>query len=200
MTFSFLVIAVLIGKLRISLLHERDLSRRDGLTGLHNSRAFYEYGTFLIAGARRRGSGLALAFVDLDNFKLVNDQLGHQEGDEVLRLAGQMLQEHFRGSDLVARLGGDEFAVLMPETDEAAVRKVLERLRLRMQEAMLLRRLPVTMSIGAMAFTQAPASLADAVARADALMYEVKSSGKNRALVVTVSATDEGPVHSAPRS
>ncbi|MBU1070029.1 GGDEF domain-containing protein [Myxococcota bacterium] len=190
MALSFLLIAFLIGRLRQGLLRERDLSRRDLLTGLHNSRAFYEFGSFLISGSQRRQAPLTLGFIDLDNFKAVNDKLGHHEGDQVLREAGRLLQEHFRKSDLVARLGGDEFAVLLPDTGEEAATLVLERLRARMQEAMTHRGLPVTMSIGAVFFPQAPATLEEAVHAADELMYVAKREGKNRLHIVSHEKTE----------
>ncbi|PKN46525.1 MAG: hypothetical protein CVU59_05845 [Deltaproteobacteria bacterium HGW-Deltaproteobacteria-17] len=185
MTLSFLLIAFLIGRLRQGLLRERDLSRRDQLTGLHNSRAFYEFGIFLISGSQRRRAPLTIAFIDLDNFKAVNDRLGHHEGDQVLREAGKLLQGHFRKSDLVARLGGDEFSVLLQDTDGEAASLVLERLRARMQEVMTARGLPVTMSIGAVFFPQAPATLEEAIHAADELMYVAKKEGKNRLFLKT---------------
>ena len=123
MTLSFVVVGYLIGRLRQSFERERSLSRRDSLTGLHNSRAFHELGAFAVAGARRAGTPLTLAFIDLDNFKAVNDRLGHHEGDRVLREAGALLAGHFRESDLVARLGGDEFAALLPRSEERRVGK-----------------------------------------------------------------------------
>ncbi len=187
MTLSFLIIAYLIGRLRQSLLRERDLSRRDALTGLHNSRAFHEFGVFIIAGTLRRRGSLTLGFIDLDNFKQVNDQLGHHEGDRVLREAGRVLQGHFRDSDLVARLGGDEFAVLLPETGAEDARLVFERLRGKMQEAMSRLRVPVTMSVGAVFFPLAPMSLEEALHAADELMYEAKKEGRDRVLIRTKS-------------
>jgi diguanylate cyclase (GGDEF)-like protein len=183
MTMSFLVVGYLIGRLRHSLDRERDLSRRDNLTGLHNSRAFHELGTFAVAGARRTGSPLTLAFIDLDNFKAVNDRLGHHEGDRVLREAGALLAGHFRESDLVARLGGDEFAALLPDTVAEDATIALERLRAELESLMSGQGLPVTMSIGAVHFAAAPDHLEAAIHAADELMYEVKHGGKNRVLV-----------------
>lgn len=190
MTLSFLVVGYLIGRLRHSLERERDLSRRDNLTGLHNSRAFHELGTFAMAGARRTGIPVTLAFIDLDNFKAVNDRLGHREGDRVLREAGALLAGYFRESDLVARLGGDEFAALLPDTGPEDATTALERLREAMQALMKGQGLPVTMSIGAVHFAAAPDHLEPAIHAADELMYEVKHGGKNRVLVRTSEAAD----------
>ncbi len=191
MTLSFVVVGYLIGRLRYSLDRERDLSRRDNLTGLHNSRAFHELGTFAVAGARRTGSPLTLAFIDLDNFKAVNDRLGHHEGDRVLREAGALLAGHFRESDLVARLGGDEFATLLPDTGAGDATVALERLRAELEALMRGQGLPVTMSIGAVHFAAAPDHLEAAIHAADELMYEVKHGGKNRVLVRSHGAPDD---------
>lgn len=187
MSFSFLVVGYLIGRLRQSIERESDLSRRDPLTGLHNSRAFHEFGDFVIASARRTGTPLTLAFIDLDNFKSVNDRMGHHEGDRILREAGALMVRHFRESDLLARLGGDEFAVLLPNTDPEAAQAALERLRSAMESLMSGQGLFVTMSIGAVHFATAPARLQEAIQAADSLMYEVKRDGKNRVLVRSAS-------------
>jgi len=189
MSFSFLFVGYLIGRLRQSFERERSLSRRDNLTGLNNSRAFHELGTFAVAGARRAGTPLTLAFIDLDNFKSVNDRLGHHEGDRVLREAGALLAGHFRASDLVARLGGDEFAALLPDTGAKDATIALERLRAELEALMKGQGLPVTMSIGAMHFDVAPDHLEAAIHAADELMYEVKHGGKNRVLVRSHGAT-----------
>jgi diguanylate cyclase (GGDEF)-like protein len=122
---------------------------------------------------------MTLAYIDLDGFKKVNDQLGHNVGDEVLRIAAKTLRAGVRRPDTVARLGGDEFALLLPQTDVAGAQTFLPRLREELLAAMRRNGWPVTFSIGALTCPTAPASLAEVVSEADELMYDVKRAGKN---------------------
>jgi diguanylate cyclase (GGDEF)-like protein len=103
-------------------------ARRDPLTGLLNHQAFSQELEIEIARAQRYGHGLTLVFLDLDAFKLVNDTLGHLEGDLVLRSVARGLESSLRGSDSAGRIGGDEFAVLLLESEQGAVASFLERL------------------------------------------------------------------------
>jgi diguanylate cyclase (GGDEF)-like protein len=177
---SFLTIGLLIRELRRRLERERDLSRHDPLTGLRNRRAFHEHGELLAAAAARAGQPLTLAFLDLDNFKHVNDSAGHLEGDRVLRAVADVLRERLRGSDLAARLGGDEFALLLPNTGAPGAQTLLERVRAGVGERMHAERWPVTVSVGAIVYACAPATLEEGLKRADRLMYTAKGQGKNR--------------------
>ena len=106
----------------------------DHLTDLHNQASFYEHLSRALARARRRGSKVAVLFVDLDDFKLVNDALGHQEGYGVLREVAERLRESLRETDLPARFGGDEFLVLLEDlTDTSEALKVAERFQQRLR-------------------------------------------------------------------
>ena len=159
------------------------ISRTDELTGLLNRRAFFEEVERRLAHHRRTGRAGTLIYVDLDNFKPVNDVHGHQRGDEVLRDLAAMLSTGTRVGDLVARLGGDEFALWLEETAERdAVTKARDLLR----ESKCLRPLsagedrPLGISIGmAISETRGSESLDELVARADRAMYEVKHGGKS---------------------
>jgi diguanylate cyclase (GGDEF)-like protein len=102
-------------------------SGTDDLTNLPNRRAFTDAATAELVRARRSGRALAVALVDIDDFKLVNDTYGHSAGDRVLRGVADLLREHFREIDRPARFGGDEFAVLLPETDLAGAHEAAER-------------------------------------------------------------------------
>jgi diguanylate cyclase (GGDEF)-like protein/PAS domain S-box-containing protein len=159
------------------------VSRTDELTGLFNRRAFFEeVGRRLVHHRRTRRSG-TLVYVDLDNFKPVNDVHGHHQGDAVLRELAAMLADGTRIADIVARLGGDEFALWLEETDEtAAIAKAKSLLadshRLRPLSADDAR--PLGISIGmAVSDPAADESLDDLVARADKAMYQVKHGGKS---------------------
>jgi len=117
--------------------------------------------------------------VDLDNFKKVNDSLGHAVGDELLVEVAATLKTNLRDSDLVGRLGGDEFAVLLPETDANAARSVLEKLRLLLLDKMDAYGADITFSIGAATFLDLPESLETMIRFADETMYSIKGHGKN---------------------
>lgn len=112
----FLATTYLLLELKALLSHQRTLGMTDGLTGLLNARAFKELCQSQLQLARRHGRPVALGYIDLDNFKTVNDQMGHSEGDRVLRNVAMALTRTARTADVVARLGGDEFAVFLPET------------------------------------------------------------------------------------
>lgn len=180
---AFVTIGLLVATLRQRLLVEQALGRRDPLTGLANSRAFLERGELLVALSRRSSRPLTLAYLDLDNFKAINDERGHQEGDRALTRVAEVLASQCRSSDLVARLGGDEFAILLPDTGPDAARATLERVREHIAAEMKKNRWPVTVSAGAVSYVSAPSSLYEVIKEADALMYRAKERGKDRTLV-----------------
>ncbi len=165
--------------------HERivKLSRTDGLTGLLNRRAFFEEELpRRLRRLERSGETAALFYMDLDNFKAVNDTFGHQRGDEVLLFLRDMLIEHSRPGDVIARLGGDEFALWLDGIrPEATVRRA-ETL---MRESRALERFsadaicPLGLSVGIATYDPAAGETLDQLlARADAAMYAVKNRGK----------------------
>ena len=162
------------------LKREAMLGRKDALTGLRNVRAFREEATMLFRLASRMSSPSALAFLDLDDLKGVNDRMGHAEGDSVLECVGAVLSESTRSTDVVARLGGDEFAVLLPDTEAANAKALFDRLHQRLVDAMRDRGWPIGFSIGVAVLPSAPPSDGDALRYADSLMYTAKTSGKNR--------------------
>ena len=180
---AFAAIAALVGAVRLALDHERELSRTDYLSGALNTRAFYEVCERELQRAERYDRPLSLAYIDLDNFKSLNDQQGHAAGDEAIRLIAEAMTHHLRRVDVVARLGGDEFAVIMPETADLEARLVLRRLVESLGETMRERDWPVTFSVGVITCTDCIPHSADAlINKADALMYEAKRKGKNRIL------------------
>ncbi|MEZ4401814.1 MAG: GGDEF domain-containing protein [Kofleriaceae bacterium] len=187
-TSSFLAIALLSGGVARRLEREQALSRTDELTGLANRRAMEELTGLLVAGARRSGRPLTIAYLDLDNFKTVNDDHGHDAGDRALADVAAVLRRSTRSSDVIARLGGDEFAVLLPDADGAAARTVLERIRRGVAAAMAAQRWPITVSIGGVVFAPPPATAAAAIATADEVMYRAKAAGKNRLQLEQVAA------------
>ncbi len=177
---SFAIVGLLVASLKLALSRERALSRVDPLCGLLNSRAFYEDSGRLLALCRRGKRPVTLAYLDLDNFKAVNDAFGHKAGDNLLCAVARVIQSSDRSSDLAARLGGDEFALLLLETDPDEVRQTLERLRVALGQPTPDLSGNVTVSIGAVTFVTAPADIQAMVQMADSVMYSAKADGKNR--------------------
>ncbi len=175
----FLVVANLISEFRHLLRQQTELSRIDSLTGILNRRAFQDAGNLEISRLRRYGRPLTLAFMDLDDFKAVNDRLGHATGDALLIRVAQCLKSELRSTDFVARLGGDEYGVLLPETGTLAAGKVLSRLKDALLREMTASKWPVTFSIGVITCTAAPAGMEHLLHLADQLMYDAKARGKN---------------------
>jgi two-component system, cell cycle response regulator len=156
------------------------LATRDGLTGLPNRRLFEESLEREIARSERRGSPVALVVLDVDHFKDVNDTLGHQAGDAVLREVGRVLEEHTKASDLPARYGGDEFVVLLPDCSGPDCERVAERLRSAVAEQTTT--IKVTVSAGAASLPENAHDAERLVAAADAALYEAKRAGRDRAV------------------
>ncbi|WCB93588.1 hypothetical protein DSM104299_02301 [Baekduia alba] len=161
----------------------------DPLTGLANHRAFQERLRAELGRAARHGSSVAVALVDVDNFKAVNDAGGHAIGDSVLRDVAGVLGEHLRAEDVLARVGGDEFAVLLPESCAADAVAALERARRAMERAPHTGGARVTISVGVC--DVAHAIDAEQLTRfADGALYWSKEHGRNR-----ISAYDPETIH-----
>jgi diguanylate cyclase (GGDEF)-like protein len=175
----FVVVTALLAALRLALERERQLARTDFLTGALNVRAFAEVAHAELSRARRYHRPLSIAYLDLDDFKLVNDRLGHSVGNQVLRAVVHAVRRNLRVSDAVARLGGDEFALLLPETGEEAVRGVVPKVQKSVLDHMARHAWPVTLSIGVLTCERPPATVDELLRQVDALMYEVKNGGKN---------------------
>lgn len=178
----FFVTTRLLATVRAQLEKEMRMARIDGLTGAMNGRAFGESAQTILRIATRYGRQTVLGYIDLDNFKSVNDTLGHNEGDHVLITIASILLTSVRGADLVGRLGGDEFAVLLPETTYSGAVTVFENLREALLKEAKKHGWPIGFSIGVAVFRTAPSSVDEAIKLADALMYRVKNGGKNSIL------------------
>ena len=157
----------------------RELAHTDYVTGAISVRYFYELMQIEMNRAKRSGRPFTLAYIDLDNFKAVNDLLGHSTGDRVLRAVTEGVCGQVRPADMLARLGGDEFALLLPETDEAAARTVINRIHASLVDEMLRNGWLVTFSVGVVTFREIPKTVDDVVKMADDMMYSVKTTGKN---------------------
>jgi diguanylate cyclase (GGDEF)-like protein len=191
----FLLVAHFVNAFRRSLEHERELARTDELTGATNRRSFFEAARGEINRARRHRHPFTVAYIDVDDFKWLNDRHGHAAGDALLRDAARAIKRTVREVDLVARLGGDEFVILLPETGEAAARAVVSRVRESLNQVAARR---VTFSIGVVTWATPPRTVDTMVRQADAAMYEVKRTGKNRVAHLTISGEPQPqPVRAA---
>jgi diguanylate cyclase (GGDEF)-like protein len=174
----FLLAALVVSALKGALERENKISRTDHLTGMPNRRHYYE----LVAGEIRRnhryGEPFTIAYLDIDNFKTVNDTRGHAEGDTLLQQVATIIAAAIRETDTVARIGGDEFALLLPETaGESALSvsvKVRSKLKMDVESQW-----PVSFSMGMVTYLKSPASIDEVIGRADRLMYEVKQESKD---------------------
>jgi len=173
--------------LRLTQLNKqlKQLAHTDESTGLFNKRRLLEQLEMEIARARRYGEVFSCLMLDIDNFKQINDNYGHQAGDEVLRQVGSLLRRSLRVTDFVARYGGEEFTIILPRTNSAGAYRVAENLLSKfMNHDFLIPRTKVhiTVSIGATCCTTFDRLDAKTViARADNAMYRAKRGGKNQA-------------------
>jgi diguanylate cyclase (GGDEF)-like protein len=177
---------------------EEQLERRashDYLTDLHNQASFYEHLSHALSCARRQGGKVALLFIDLDNFKLVNDSLGHQEGDRVLRMVAQRLKGCLQDSEMAARIGGDEFVVVLEDVADASTAvRVAERFQERL-------RVPFDVGDGPGMYTSASIGIAfgaregpqELVYAADLAAYQAKGMGKGCSVVFDSEAIGGPP-------
>jgi diguanylate cyclase (GGDEF)-like protein len=186
----FVLITYLTVEIKLRLQAERQMARTDPLTGLKNSLAFKEEADLLFKTAKRHNYPLTVGFIDLDDFKSVNDRQGHAEGDRVLKVVAATLQLSARESDIAARLGGDEFAVVLSHTDIAGAETFFNRLHERFLWAMKEGGWPIGFSVGVAIFADGAPSYSDALKSADTLMYRVKSGSRNNVIYEVFSGID----------
>ncbi len=152
----------------------------DFLTGLGNRRSLTEQVPALQAQAARTREPLSLILFDLDNFKKINDEYGHEVGDNVLMVVGEVVKDQIRPYDLAARIGGEEFCLILPRTDGASALNIAERLRLAFQSSYV-EPLPhgrITCSFGVVEAQQSE-RLQQVLSRADTALYQAKNAGRN---------------------
>ncbi|MBP0616615.1 GGDEF domain-containing protein [Jiella mangrovi] len=158
------------------------LSVTDPLTGLYNRRWIDDVGERTVAMARRKNRVVSLLVIDVDHFKVFNDQHGHSLGDQVLILVADAIRDGVRSAGEGVRLGGDEFCVLMPDVDRDAAEEIARRIRLATELGMetFLDVGRVTLSIGVSSLQPEDMSLYDLQRRADEHLFNAKRSGRNR--------------------
>jgi diguanylate cyclase (GGDEF)-like protein len=162
-------------------------ARTDALTGLLNRRGFHERASVELARVRREGGQIAVAVIDIDYFKRINDEWGHETGDRVLAHIGQLLSNESRDIDVVARLGGEEFTVLLAGSGSAAAYAFAERVRAAL--ATCDSELPtVRVSIGVVA-SDGPTPVDQILQQADSALYAAKRAGRDRTMVAAIDQT-----------
>lgn len=175
-------------EIALKAAHEkaRAAALEDELTGLHNRRAFFEFGMQALKQARRNKTPMAAVMFDLDHFKVINDTHGHEAGDEVLRRVGSLLKAKVREADIAARIGGEEFAILLTTATLAEARDMAERLLVLIRNSGIPFRnvkISPTASFGLAMMSDTDTRLEPLLARADEAMYESKTGGRNRITV-----------------
>ena len=161
------------------------LMRHDQLTGALNRRGLEEMFQTESARAQRRGTRLAVALLDIDHFKKLNDSLGHKVGDDALVHLAKVVRQHLRPQDVLARYGGEEFVILLPETGDTDAQQALIRLQRELTREFFmadLQKVVITFSAGVTRLAEGE-SLESALKRADGAMYQAKQAGRNRVMV-----------------
>lgn len=178
-TVFYSFVTYLVDALHKSQREERLAARTDFVTGAVNARYFNELLHMEVERIRRYPHPITVVFIDVDNFKLVNDLFGHKMGDDVLRCIAGELKSQLRSTDFIARLGGDEFALLLPSARQADAEVVISKVHAHLRAEMRRRNLPVTFSMGVVTCVVPPYSAEQIINMADELMYEVKNTTKN---------------------
>ncbi|MFA6078444.1 MAG: GGDEF domain-containing protein [Candidatus Omnitrophota bacterium] len=187
----FLIISYNISALRNTRASEQNMTKTDSLTGVANRRAFYDLAGIEIHRSRRYNHPFTVAYVDIDNFKIINYRYGHSAGDSLLNVVAQEMKSHVRDVDLVSRFGGDEFAILLPETGAEPSQLVFSRLRYELLDLMKKNDWPVTFSFGVATFLNAPESVEEIIKKASVLMYSAKNHGANTIDQEVISKTQD---------
>lgn len=168
----FLIVTYILSALK----RESLFARTDFLTGVSNRRNFIEIGSKVLA---KSNVPFTIAYIDLDNFKDINDNHSHHAGNIVLQVTAHAISSNLRINDLVARLGGDEFAVLLPNTGYEQSEMIMQRIQKEVAANTRDKSFFVTLSIGMITFNKSPDNIIDAIRLTDELMYLVKKTGKN---------------------
>jgi diguanylate cyclase (GGDEF)-like protein len=174
------LIVYLLYSLRCYLYREKQSARIDETTGLVNKRLFLELARIEAKKAYRYRHPITAVYIDIDNFKNINDNFGYDVGDKLLQTVAETIKFTLRETDIITRIGGDEFILLLPGNGYESAHVAIQRIQDKLLETMYKHQWPVTFSIGAVTFIKPPDSVEEMIQRADYLMYLVKTNGKNQ--------------------
>ena len=174
----------------------RYMAERDFLTRAYNRRYFFSAGAQLHALLTRRSQPFTVTMIDIDNFKVVNDTLGHEAGDAVLKQMAQLLADRFRASDIVARIGGEEFCVLVPDLTRDQAQLLFEDLRATFESTpVLFDGAPISYTVSIGLCSKLGLTLDEMLREADRMLYRSKSAGRN---CVSLSEPDDEAARAEP--
>jgi diguanylate cyclase (GGDEF)-like protein len=177
---AFFVNVAVLARLRQLYLQQKHIATRDPLTNLHNRLGWREIVGVSLEKARRESSPFGVIFLDCDNFKAINDKLGHGVGDKLLQVVARTLHGAVRSSDVTCRLGGDEFVAFFEHLGVEELALLVKKIKADLDAAMRAHGWDVTFSIGSVLFEAVPSGVDEVLRVADALMYEAKHAGKDR--------------------
>jgi diguanylate cyclase (GGDEF)-like protein len=177
-TFARSVTFVVIGRVIAKVWREREFARRDMLTDLANRLEFTERFAAEQARSARSGKPYSLLFIDIDQFKLLNDEQGHHIGDQALQRVSTILTHNSRSIDIVARFGGDEFALLFSETDEASCEVLAKRIHGLAKKAFAEHGWPIDLSMGSVTSVGTGQTISELLQIADSKMYAMKKTAR----------------------
>ncbi len=174
-------------KLNEAVQRAEKLAQTDFLTGLNNRRAFFEQANKLVKLAKRYGHKYTIIMIDLDRFKLINDNYGHAMGDKVIIKLARTINDIIRSTDIAGRIGGEEFAIILPETESSEAKELAERLRCKVDSIILTNgkgTLAFTASLGLAESAPNDSSFNDTLSRADIALYKAKEQGRNCVVIL----------------
>ena len=176
----FLTVAYLLSKLRDAIEQEKQFARIDSTTGVANKRLFFELASLELKKAQRYRHPLTVVYIDIDDFKNINDHWGKKVGDQLLEIAAETIKQNIRETDIVGRLGGDEFAIILPGSGYEPANIVTCRVQRELLDSMQKNEWPTTFSMGAVTFVNPPKSVDEMIHKVDRLVYLIKYNGKNQ--------------------
>jgi diguanylate cyclase (GGDEF)-like protein len=176
----FLTVSYILFEWRSVMVKEKESARTDPTTGIANKRLFFELARLELKKVNRYRHPLTVIYIDIDDFKKINDTWGRSVGDNLLQKVAETIKHSIRETDIIARIGGDEFIILLPGSGYEPAKIVIHRVQNELLDSMQKNEWPATFSIGAVTFINPPSSVEAMIQPADHLIYLVKTNGKNQ--------------------